>query len=40
MRAAIAGAAGQLGLALADELKRRGDRVAAWTRRELDVTDA
>src|SRR5262249_30011890 len=38
--AAVFGAAGQLGVELVRELKTRGYSVAAWSRREVDITDA
>src|SRR5438270_6614751 len=38
-RAAIFGAAGQLGVELVRELKQRGYEVSAWHRAEVDISD-
>lgn len=39
-RAAILGAAGQLGIELQREFKERGWTIAAWDRNDVDITDA
>src|SRR5262249_1493534 len=38
-RAAVFGAAGQLGIELVRELKSRGYNVSAWDRAQVDITD-
>src|SRR5215469_11373345 len=38
-RAAVFGAAGQLGVELVRELKERGYSVAGWDRSQVDITD-
>jgi len=38
-RAAVFGAAGQLGIELVRELKQRGYEVAAWSRAQVDISD-
>ncbi len=40
MKVLVAGAGGQLGLELAQQLPRKGHEVIALTRKELDITDA